>query len=415
MNNLLYLWWLGEPEAPRLVGSLKLLAEAGSRSNSVSLQYDASWLGNDVDKRKGFALSEDLPLSVGEMFASQRDCAVGAVDDARPDRWGERVIRFVLKPSRLSTLDCLYYAGDQRFGALGVSQSAEQYLPFDNRTLPLMIDIPEIFKLVQAIENGDAIAENLRRLISPGATMGGARPKALVAIDGAPWVVKFAEYGDAFDSAAVEHAAMTLAKKAGIESCETQVIQYANAGRLCKALLVKRFDRQGTRRIHALSAKVALSAEGSAFSYANLALLLRRRGDVTNIDKNAEQIFRRMIFNILIDNTDDHEKNHALLLNERGNYDLSPAFDVLPSGLGLGYQQLIVGKHGSESTLKNAMSDLPAFRITKTQALVIVEEVVAAINGWKHHFLDTGVAEKDIVALAPYIDGAALLSQRLGL
>ena len=110
----LYLWYLGDPATPRYVGALKLV----STGKGVSLQYGKEWLAN------GFALSEDLPLVDNEFLPPGRlgadaQRAVGAVDDARPDRWGEKVIRFVDKPKRLSLMEYLYYAGDDRFGALG--------------------------------------------------------------------------------------------------------------------------------------------------------------------------------------------------------------------------------------------------------------------------------------------------------
>ncbi len=400
IKSELYLWWLGDPSKRRIVGTLRLLVDAGRRSNGVSLEYAKSWLSN------GFALSEDLPLQFGEALPLEKDCAVGAVDDARPDRWGERVIRHLLKPPRLSTLDFLYYAGDQRFGALGVSTSLEMYTPFSDDALPTLADVPEIFRLVKAVENGEAIADSLKRLVSPGTTLGGARPKALVLIDDVPWVIKFSEHGDTFDSPAIEHATLTLAKLAGIDSCETRLLAFPASISDSHALLVKRFDREGPRRRHAVSAKVALAAVGSEFGYPELALLLRRRGDATKIDKNAEQIFRRMIFNILIDNTDDHEKNHVLMLRDDGLYELSPAFDVLPSGLGLGYQQMRIGKLGTEGTIRNAFSELSAYRLSEAKAISIASEVAKVIGSWQKHFTDAGVAPKDIRALATYIDVA---------
>jgi serine/threonine-protein kinase HipA len=408
-NNLLYLWWLGNPSKKRLVGTIRLLVDGGRLSNSVSLEYAESWLSN------GFALSEDLPLQPGEALPIEKDCAVGAVDDARPDRWGERVIRHLLKPPRLSTLDFLYYAGDQRFGALGVSQSLDDYKPFSENVLPTLADVPEIFRLVKAIENGEAIADNLKRLVSPGATLGGARPKALISIDDVPWVIKFSEHGDAFDSPAIEHATLTLAKLAGINSCETKLLTFPTQAGDSHALIVKRFDREGSIRRHALSAKVALSAVGSQFGYPELALLLRRRGDSTCIEKNAAQIFRRMIFNILIDNTDDHEKNHVLILRSDGLYELAPAFDVLPSGFGLGYQQMRIGQQGTEGTLANAFSELSAFRLSKTKATSIASDVAKVVNGWRRHFIDSGVRSKDVETLATYLDGSRLLAERLSL
>jgi serine/threonine-protein kinase HipA len=118
----LYLWHLGDPAAPRYVGALKLV----SAGKGVSLRYGSDWLAN------GFALSEDLPLLDNEFLlpcrlAAETQRAVGAIDDARPDQWGEKVIRFVGKPKRLSLMEYLYYAGDDRFGALGVSTSPDNY------------------------------------------------------------------------------------------------------------------------------------------------------------------------------------------------------------------------------------------------------------------------------------------------
>ena len=124
--DTLYLWYLGNPDAPALVGELTLVM--GRRG--VSLRYAASWI------QGGFPLSEDLPLIDLEQLPREKDTAVGAVDDARPDRWGERVIRLIDRPARLSLLDYLYYAGDDRFGALGVSLSCESYGPREMCPLP---------------------------------------------------------------------------------------------------------------------------------------------------------------------------------------------------------------------------------------------------------------------------------------
>ena len=117
------LWWLGDSAAPRAVGTI-FLAE-GNRK--VGLEYESSWLSS------GFSLSEDLPLVRGAFLPKERDMAVGAVDDARPDRWGERVIRNLYKPSRLSVLEYLYFAGDDRFGALGVSLATQAYIPSSSK------------------------------------------------------------------------------------------------------------------------------------------------------------------------------------------------------------------------------------------------------------------------------------------
>src|SRR5262245_6648403 len=141
--------------------------------------------------------------------------AAGAVDDARPDRWGERVIRFIDRPPRLSLLEYLYFAGDDRFGALGVSTSASEYLPRRLGPLPALADTETIFELVRQVLANERVPPALERLISPGVTLGGARPKALLEIEGEQWVVKFSD-GEPVDVPLVEHATMTLAAQAEI-------------------------------------------------------------------------------------------------------------------------------------------------------------------------------------------------------
>jgi serine/threonine-protein kinase HipA len=129
------------------------------------------------------------------------------------------------------------------------------------------------------------------------------------------------------------------------------------------AIAVKRFDRVDGLRRPALSANVALKAAGAALGYPELAQLLRRRGVAAGGLRleQMKELFRRMVFNILVDNTDDHEKNHALLVADTNEYELSPAFDVLPSGQGLGYQQMRVGKDANDATLANAVSEANQF------------------------------------------------------
>lgn len=159
----LYLWWLANPAAPRLIGELRMARSL----KGVSLVYAPAWLAS------GFALSEDLPLMPGEFFPHDKESAAGAVDDARPDRWGERVIRMLDKPPRLAVLDFLFFAGDERFGALGVSVSASDYLARVTGPLPRLADAQEVHKLVAQILAGEPVAPDRRRLIAPGATLGG--------------------------------------------------------------------------------------------------------------------------------------------------------------------------------------------------------------------------------------------------
>jgi serine/threonine-protein kinase HipA len=119
-----------------------------------------------------------------------------------------------------------------------------------------------------------------------------------------------------------------------------------------------------------------------------------------------------MVFNILIDNTDDHEKNHALLVDDRQRYHLAPAFDVLPAGQALGYQQMRVGRDGAASTLANALSEHRSFALTLDRAKAVAAEVAGAVAGWREHFEECGVRAQDLASLAQQIDRDFLRDQR---
>lgn len=403
-----FLWCVTDPDLPRLVGRLRLVRRAGSHPGGVSLEYEPEWLAS------GFSLSEDMPLQRGEFFPQVQDDAAGAVNDARPDRWGERVIRHLDRPARLSTIEFLYFAGDERFGALGVSLEASAYIPRPRGALARISDVSAIHELVRRVESGQPVEERMRRLLAPG-TLGGARPKAIVEIDDLQWVVKFADKGDDMDSPLAEHAAMTLAAAAGIDVCRTFPIPLA-AGPSGKspghAVAVLRFDRGQRRRVHALTADVALRAAGLENGYPELALLLRRRGDSDLISANGEEIFRRMVFNILIDNTDDHEKNHAVLAGDNELYRLAPAYDVLPTAQSLGYQSIKVGLYGSDPTIENALSEHRSFMLTLDQARAICREVATVVERWAVHFSAAGVVGQDLDLLSSHIDREALRRER---
>lgn len=408
----LFLWYLGE-EAPRYVGALNLVASG----KGVSLRYGTEWLSN------GFPLSEDLPLEDAVFLPagrleSKHPRAAGAVDDARPDRWGEKVIRFIDKPARMSLMEFLYYAGDDRFGALGVSTSASRYTPKGRGPLPRLEDAQTLSEVVAKVQTGESLTDIESQIIAGGGTpLGGAKPKALIVIDGEQWVIKFFN-GEPVDSPLVEHASMTLAAKAGINVAQTNVISVDGLN----AIVIRRFDRKGDKRVHCISAGTAIRASTASgqdpeMGYPQLARILRRAG-VSENDANsydARELFKRMVFNILIDNTDDHEKNHSLLVVKPGGFAqfrLAPAYDVLPSNSGQGFQEFICGDDLNDSTLANAMTQTEAFGLTQAQAAVLVVEVIAVVNTWRGHFRALGVSEIDIESLAQRIDSEELKSQR---
>jgi serine/threonine-protein kinase HipA len=403
----LYLWFLADPAKPRYIGQLRLV-DAGK---GVSLQYGPEWLAT------GFSISEDLLLVDIEQLPRWKNMAVGAVDDARPDRWGERVIQYLDRPSRLSIMEYLYYAGDDRFGALGVSTSADAYVPRPKSPLPRLEQVQQLSEVVRKVSAKEPVSDIERKMLDAGGSFGGAKPKALIDIAGEQWVIKFFN-AEPIDVPLVEHAAMTLANLAGIRVAETHVVPLIGEN----ALAVRRYDRLGAQRIHCISAGTALRAETVAgqepeLGYPNLAQLLRRAG-VAQEDANVQdmqELFRRMVFNILIDNTDDHEKNHALMVvapNRQGKFRLTPAYDVLPTNSGQGHQEFVVGLEQRESSLGNAMSQCELFGYTPAQAATQVVRVIEVVDGWRAHFAQCSVSGADIESLAERIDGDQLLEQR---
>ena len=163
-----------------------------------------------------------------------------------------------------------------------------------------------------------------------------------------------------------------------------------------KVLLIKRFDRQRKHRVHFASARTMLLAEGiaeDAMGYADLADFSRRLSATPKND--CHQLFRRMAFNVLIENTDDHAKNHAFLFQD-GQWRLSPAYDIQPQLLGIGYHQLRIGKEGHVPTLPNVLSQASRFILKRDEAAGIMDEMIKKTSDWQAVFAAAGVAQHDI-------------------
>lgn len=397
--NQLTVWWLSAPATPALVGTLHSVPG----TPGAAFEYSPGWLGNS----SALPLSEDLPLRPGLFAPAASDGAPGGIDDARPDRWGERLIHLIDRPARLGVLECLYCAGDHRPGALGLSLAPHRYAPIDRGHPPSIEHLAAIHLAIEAALDGASLDAGMRQLLAPGAGLGGTRPKALLDIDGSTWIVKFSAPGDLFCDPAVEHASMALARRAGINACRTQMLRHPGG----LAVAVERFDRPAGRRAHVLSARTALRAAGAQLSYPAMAQLLRRMAPADSLRGELEELFRRLVFNILIDNTDDHEKNHAFYFDGH-SMRLAPAYDVLPVGHALGYQSMTVGRMGSESTLSNALSCLEAYSIPPGRAVELMREVAAAVDGWQQHFLSAGVSGSDVELLSAQIDRPYLAEQR---
>lgn len=404
----LFAWLLSDPKAPRLVGEI-----IRQNNGDVGLVYDPKWIAT------GFALSDDMPLDSATWtpvhHTDRQPGAPGALDDARPDRWGEKVIRYLYKPGA-TVFDNLYFAGDKRFGALGVSASQSAYTPFMARPLPRLEDASDLNEAIQIIESGQGeLQAQQRALMGASGSLGGAKPKAAISIDGEEWVLKFFN-GEPFDLPLVEHATMTLAHKAGIQVAQTLPIRLKGE----HAVAVKRFDRQNGIRIHSISACTLLRSEvpeGMApeFGYPQLARALRRSADPRTLDSQLHELFCRMIFNILVANTDDHEKNHALLCHIAGRtltLTLSPGYDIVTTGSGALEHQFMISDISREPSLTEAMTVANDFDLSPLNAANEVARIIAVVNGWQAHFRLLLVTERDITEIAAFVDAPDLLTQR---
>lgn len=262
----------------------------------------------------------------------------GALRDASPDSWGRRVIERHVGKTGLSELDYLLHSPDDRAGALGFGLWLKP--PAPKRRFNKTIDLAMLQAIADAIVNDEELpvipeATQAQELLLVGTSMGGARPKAVVEDDGALWIAKFNRKDDKWNYARIERAMHKLARSCGLNTAESKVVQVGNED----VLLVKRFDREkteaGYRRARMVSALTLLRAEDSPqlkerWSYITLVEELRRVSGEARTD--AVELFRRMCFNALISNSDDHPRNHAIIAKGR-DWRLSPAYDLTPTPL----------------------------------------------------------------------------------
>jgi serine/threonine-protein kinase HipA len=389
-DNFLYVWaYPYLATKPVLCGTIELLM--GRR---CIFSYDDSWLNSNGH----FALAPDMPLRPGVIEPSMGLDLHPIFDDAGPDRWGKNIINKVFNPSRRSPLEYLERAGEDRIGALGFSRSDVQYEVLAEQSFQVA-DLPNLVHAANTLSIHEHINEDLRRLLRPGASAGGARPKAVVQEHGESWLAKFPMPDDDMDNCAIEHACLKLAESCGITVPESRLIKISGQN----ILLVKRFDREQGGRLHYASARTLLIASGipeDMMSYGDLADVVRNIS--AEPQKMCHELFRRMAFNVLIDNTDDHAKNHAFICRD-GKWALSPAYDMQPQCQGVEYQQLIVGKHGHVPNMANILSDSARFLLRHDAAITMLEDVIQQLERWPEIFEGAGVAPRDLNACAAYM------------
>ncbi len=326
----------------------------------------------------------------------------GALRDASPDYWGRRVIEKHLRSAALSELDYLLHSPDDRAGALGFGLNAEPPAPLRdyNRTIDLerLQQVADAIIADEEIPANDPDAQQAHDLMG-GTSMGGARPKAVVEDDDGLWVAKFNRADDRWDHAKIERAMLLLASECGIRSATSKRTTIGDRD----VLLVKRFDREkaggGYRRARMLSALTVLRAnedERDKWSYVVLSEELRRLSSQPRAD--AQELFRRMTFNALISNNDDHPRNHAIIAMNQ-EWRLSPAYDLTPSTqVSTTHRELAMqcGDQGRFAGATNLLSQCRRFSLEPEDAAQIVDEVEQTVrNRWHAIARSEGVTEQD--------------------
>ena len=330
----------------------------------------------------------------------------GALRDASPDYWGRRIIEKQLRVVELTELDYLLHSPDDRAGALGFGLGQEP--PPPRREFNRTMDLEKLQEIADAIiEDKDLPdgpdARQAFELFS-GTSMGGARPKTVVEADDGLWIAKFNRYDDRWNHARIEHAMLVLARMCGIRTAESRVTQIGDRD----ALLVERFDREqaetGYRRARMLSALTLLRAdenERDKWSYIVLAEELRRLSSQPLDD--AKELYRRMVFNALISNTDDHPRNHAVIAPHE-DWKLSPAYDLTPSSPPSGEHRdlaLVCGDEGRYANARNLLSQCERFHTKREEAIALMADMEETVRTrWVESARASGVSEQDCERLS---------------
>lgn len=382
--------WLDKPE---LIG--RLTYERLRGNGTYGFSFDNDWLKNHSD----ILISEEVGNFSGFQY-SQEEHVFGFVSDTLPDRWGRRLLERKeqteaieeKRPKRtLYSYDYLVGIDDfLRMGALRLKKDPDgEFLNSDSRLIvPPLTSIKELTIAAQEYEKSDEANELpeekwIRQLAHPGTSLGGARPKANVVDEKEHlWIAKFPSRKDVYDMALWEHLCHLLAKEAGINVAETNLIPAGNDG--YHALLSKRFDRTDDgKRIHFASAMTMTGlTDGdnheTGHGYLDIVDFIIK--GCCDVDENLNELYRRVAFNICVGNSDDHFRNHGFLLTKKG-WTLSPAYDLNPTDSMT--QSLLIDNDSNESSLKRLLSACDDYYISSETAERILSEVATAISRWE--------------------------------
>lgn len=402
-----------------LVG--RLWARARNNKESASFEYDQAWLEHPAR----FSLEPALQLGPGPYHTPADTPMFGAIGDSAPDRWGRALMRRMERrraereggtPRTLREIDFLLMVDDEaRQGALRFAErEGGSFLREEGvKRIPPVIELPELLSAAEHVMEDKDTEEDLRLLFAPGSSLGGARPKAsVIEKDGHLAIAKFPRKDDEINTVLWEAVALALAKKAGIPVAAGRVEEIANK----PVLLVRRFDRDGTRRIPFLSAMSMLGAKDKETrSYLEIVDALRQHGAAPKADMEA--LWRRLVFNILISNTDDHLRNHGFLYSGPDGWRLSPAYDLNPVPIDIKPRILTTAINEDDGTasLGLAMEVASYFELNDDGARNVAEQVGNAVANWRDEAARHGLTRAEIDRMASAFEHEDLKIARRGL
>lgn len=402
MNQTLEVWLDSEFDPMTRVGSLS------HDRGQVRFVYDKKWLQDP----RAFALDPDLSLGAQPYFPNPELGNFGVFLDSSPDRWGQTLMkrREALQakdegrpPRTLYAWDYLMGVQDfTRQGALRFRLEGENdFLGAEKLAAPPVTSLRELQAVAtqltgKKLDDLDALRKWLAVLVAPGASLGGARPKAnFTEQDGSLWIGKFPAKDDDRDIAAWEYLAYELAAKAGLTVPETRLL---SLGKDFRTLVVKRFDRAGEKRRFYASAMTLLRKEHSeGTSYLEIAQFLRAQGDGSHVRADLEQLFRRVAFNVAIGNRDDHLRNHGFILGQSG-WRLSPAFDMNPN-IDKADHVLNIDDTDNRPDLKTVLSTAAFYGLDIPKAHAIIGDIVRAVDTWRDVANQLHLARADVLLM----------------
>lgn len=389
---------------PVLVG--RLWARMRKGRDSASFEYDEEWL----QRPDRFALEPALQLGSGPFHTPADKPMFGAIGDSAPDRWGRVLMRRAERrraeragetPRTLREIDYLLMVNDEaRQGALRFAlEPGGPFLAASDATpIPPLVELPRLLSAAEHVVGDSDSDEDLRLLLAPGSSLGGARPKASVRDrDGHLAIAKFPHKDDEIDAVRWEAVALSLAEKTGIPVPQWRMETVAKKS----ILLLRRFDRADGVRVPFLSAMSMLGAnDNETRSYLEFVDALRQYGAAPKSDMH--MLWRRIVFSVLISNTDDHLRNHGFLYDGPDGWRLAPAYDLNPVPVDIKPRVLATAIDLDDGTasLDLALNVAGYFELDEAQTREIAKEVGQAVSSWREEAAHLGLASGQIDRMA---------------